>query len=205
MMALMTDHRAAQSVLFFERQFERQIREREFALNPFETAVLPHLRGRVLDFGCGLGNLAFEAAARGCSVLALDASEAAIAHVRRRAASESAAVQGTCADLRNYEIGERFDAVVSIGLLMFFDCPAARSALGRLQAAVRPGGIAAINVLVQGTTYLDMFGPDPYCLFARGELEASFAGWEILYSDAARFDAPGGTVKAFETIVARRR
>jgi hypothetical protein len=50
-----------------------------------------------------------------------------------------------------------------------------------------------------------MFGPDPYCLFARGELEASFAGWEILYSDAARFDAPGGTVKAFETIVARRR
>ena len=196
---------SAHSVEFFDRQFQRQIREHEFALNPFETAVLPHLHGRVLDFGCGLGNLAFEAAARGCSALALDASEAAIAHVRRRAAAEGAAVQGECADLRRYRIAEPFDAVVSIGLLMFFDCPAARAALGRLQAAVRPGGIAAINVLVEGTTYLEMFGPDPYCLFGRGELQADFAGWEVLYAEAARFEAPHGTVKAFETIVARRR
>ena len=194
----------AHSVQFFDRQFQRQIREREFALNPFETAVLPHLHGRVLDFGCGLGNLAFEAAARGCSVLALDASEAAVAHVRQRAAAEGAAVQGACADLRSYRIAEPFDAIVSIGLLMFFDCPAARAALGRLQEAVRPGGICAVNVLVEGTTYRDMFGPDPYCLLGRGELQAGFAGWEILYAEAARFDAPGGTVKAFETVVARR-
>ena len=139
----MTDQRAPHGVQFFERQFERQIREREFALNPFETAVLPHLRGRVLDFGCGLGNLAFDAAARGCSVLALDASETAVAHVQRRAASGGAAVQGACADLRKYEIGEAFDAVVSIGLLMFFDCATARAMLGRLQAACTAAGFAA--------------------------------------------------------------
>src|SRR5512137_461066 len=76
------------SVEFFDRQFERQVREGDFALNPFEQAALPQLRGRVLDFGCGLGNLALAAARAGCSVLALDASEVAIAHLSQVAAAE---------------------------------------------------------------------------------------------------------------------
>lgn len=38
------------SVDFFERQFQRQLREQEHTLNPFEQAALPWLRGRVLDY-----------------------------------------------------------------------------------------------------------------------------------------------------------
>ncbi len=193
------------SVRFFDDQFQRQIRQRDFALNPFEQAALPYLKGRVLDYGCGLGNLDFEAAARGCSVLALDASEAAIAHVRGRAASEHAAVEGVRADLRGYEVAGQFDTVVAIGLLMFFDCPTAKRTLAMLQDRVRPDGIAVINALVEGTTYLDMFGREAYCLFARGELRRLFAGWSVLRCDEARFDAPRGTVKAFETIIAQKR
>jgi tellurite methyltransferase len=137
-------------------------------------------------------------------VLALDASEAAIAHIQQRAAAEGAAVQGLRADLRSGGIGQDFDAVVSIGLLMFFECPLARATLQRLQAAVRPGGTAVVNVLVEGTTYLDMFGPDAYCLFGRGELQRRFEGWQTVRADTARFDAPRGTLKLFETIVARK-
>jgi tellurite methyltransferase len=192
------------SVRFFDKQFEQQIRERNFALNPFELTALPYLQGRVLDFGCGLGNLAFKAAERGCSVLALDASVAAVAHIERRAASEALAVQGVCADLRSYAIAEDFDAIVSIGLLMFFDCATALATLGKLQARVRPGGIAVVNVLVEGTTYRDMFGSDPYCLFGRSDLQRRFQGWDMLRSEPSRFDAPHGTVKVFETVVARK-
>jgi SAM-dependent methyltransferase len=73
------------SLEFFDRQFRRQVEQRDFQLNPFELEVLPHLHGRVLDFGCGLGNLAMAAAAQGCPVLALDASPTAIAALHRRA------------------------------------------------------------------------------------------------------------------------
>src|SRR5450759_4075521 len=69
------------SIEFFDKQFEQQVRDREFRLNPFEEMALPFLRGRVLDLGCGMGNLAIEAARRGCSVVALDSSAAAIQRI----------------------------------------------------------------------------------------------------------------------------
>lgn len=195
---------ANRSIDFFDRQFRRQALDRQHQLNPFEQAALPHLSERVLDYGCGMGNLAFAAAARGCTVLALDASPAAVSHIQQRASSESAPVEALLADLRDYEIQGEFDAVVSIGLLMFLDCPDASRRLADLQSHVREGGIAVVNVLVQGTTYMDMFDPVHYCLFARGELESRFAGWDILLSQASEFEAPGGTVKRFETLIARK-
>jgi tellurite methyltransferase len=196
---------ASDSVKFFDAQFRKQARDRDFRLNPFEVAALPYLRGRVLDYGCGLGNLAFAAAQRGCSVLALDASPAAIAHIQQRAAAEALPVRAELADLRHYELHEDFDAVVAIGLLMFFDCPSAFRTLSHLQAHVREGGVAVVNVLVEGTTYLDMFDATGYCLFPRTELESRFADWEILRSELSDFDAPGGRTKSFATVIARKQ
>lgn len=192
------------SIRFFDTQFQQQARERDFRLNPFELAALPHLHGRVLDYGCGLGNLAFAAAERGCSVLALDASPAAIANIQQRAAAEALAVQAALADLRDYALDEDFDVVVCIGLLMFFDCATAFKALSNLQAHVREGGIAVVNVLVEGTSYLDMFDADNHCLFSRTELESRFAGWNILDAEYSDFEAPGGRRKVFATVIARK-
>ena len=192
------------SVAFFDSQFQRQVRDQDFRLNPFELLALPHLKGRVLDFGCGLGNLAIEAARRGCSVVALDASRSAVEHLKQRAADTALPVEAIEADLRSQKIHGEFDCVVSIGLLMFFDCPTALRALAMLQERVRPGGIAVINVLVEGTTYLDMFQPDQYCLPARNEMEDRFAGWEILHSEFRDFDAPNGSIKSFVTLVAQK-
>ena len=192
------------SVAFFDRQFQQQVRDQDYKLNPFELAALPHLKGRVLDYGCGMGNLAIAAAKHGCSVLALDASQSAISHLRQRALDEALPVEAIEADLRDHEIRENFDCVVSIGLLMFFDCACAARVLSMLQACVRPGGIAVINVLIEGTTFLDMFQPDHYCLFARNEIESRFAGWNIIHSEFRDFDAPGQRIKSFVTLIARK-
>ncbi|MEO6659937.1 MAG: class I SAM-dependent methyltransferase [Burkholderiaceae bacterium] len=192
------------SIRFFDQQFRRQVAAEEFVLNPFESAALPHLRGSVLDYGCGLGNLAVEAACRGCSVLALDASHAAINHLRSVAKRDALPLRAEEADLRSHVLTEDFDAIVCIGLLMFFDCPAALRQLAQLQARVRPGGVAVINVLTEGTTYMDMFAPEGHCLFNHASLRASFTHWEIVSFTLQEFPAPNNTRKAFATVVARK-
>jgi tellurite methyltransferase len=192
------------SVAFFDRQFQQQVENHDFQLNPFELAALPHLTGRVLDFGCGLGNLAMAAAAQGCSVLALDASPSAIRHLQQRAAAQGRPVEAVEADLREYRIEGDFDCVVAIGLLMFFDCQTALRVLSMLKDRVRPGGIAVINTLIEGTTWLDMFGTADCCLFARNELAGHFAGWNILHSEFRDFEAPERRIKSFVTLIARK-
>lgn len=192
------------SIQFFDDQFRRQVAADDFALNPFETAALPHLRGQVLDYGCGLGNLSVAAARRGCAVVALDASAAAIDHLGAVAARESLALRAQQADLRAFEVVDDYDAVVCIGLLMFFDCATADAQLAQLQAHVRPGGVAIVNLLVEGTSFLDMFTPESYCLLRPGQLRERFAGWEIVQDIAQEFPAPHGTRKVFETVIARR-
>jgi tellurite methyltransferase len=195
---------ATHSVEFFDRQFRQAAGEAALQLNPFEQTALPHLHGEMLDYGCGLGNLSFAAAARGCRVEALDASPAAIEHVSRRAAAEGAAVSAALADLSQHTLERDYDAIAAIGLLMFFDCQTALRVLAQLQAHVRPGGVLAVNVLIEGTSFMDMFDPQQHCLFAPQQLREAFAGWTLLHDEIHEFPAPHGTVKRFSTVIARR-
>jgi tellurite methyltransferase len=192
------------SIEFFDRQFERQINSPDTGLNPFEQSALPYLRGKVLDYGCGLGQLALAAARAGCSVVALDASEVAVGHLRRIAGSERLPIRAEVADLRWHRLTEDFDTVVSIGLLMFFDCAAAERALSEIEAHLRPGGTVIVNVLIEGTTYMEMFDPQGYCLFERDALSRRFAHWQVISSTHGDFAAPGGLNKSFATAIARK-
>jgi tellurite methyltransferase len=192
------------SVRFFDQQFRRQAAAGEFGLNPFEARALPYLSGGVLDLGCGLGNLAVAAAGQGARVLALDASPAAIESLAARARAGNLPIDARVADLSEYLPEGEFDAVVAIGLFMFFPCPAARRQLLRALSAVRSGGIAVINVLIEGTTYMGMFDEaSGYCLFAEDELPRALAGWQRLDDRVEEFPAPGG-IKRFRTTIARR-
>lgn len=192
------------SVDFFARQFERQIAAADYQLNPFEQWTLPHLSGRVLDLGCGLGNLSFEAAMRGHEVTALDACPDAVADLERRARANQLAIHVQEADLSDWRADETYDTVIAIGLLMFFTCEDARRVLQEIRRAVRPGGVAAVNVLVEGTTYLQMFDAAHYCLFPPGELHASFSDWALLVDRIDDFPAPENKIKRFATVVAQR-
>lgn len=192
------------SIRFFEQQFQRQVGAADLRLNPFEERALPYLSGRVLDYGCGLGNLAVAAARQGCTVTALDGSPTAIGHLRAVAEAEDLPIEALQADLRSFAVTGEFDTVVAIGLLMFLDCPTALRKLAELQTCLRPGGVAIINVLEQGTTYLDMFDPAEHCLFGPQEIAQRFAGWEILSLAHEEFPAPKGLVKRFATLIAKK-
>ena len=195
---------ANRSIDFFDSQFRRQVAAAEFALNPFEQATLPYARGRVLDLGCGLGNLAIAAARNGARVVAVDASLTAIVRIVEVSRAESLGMAAIFTDVAAYRLAGEYDAIVAIGLLMFLRRGAALELLSEIAHHVAPGGCAVINVLVEGTTYLAMFDPQMYCLFARDEIERYFAGWTLELSLHQSFAAPGNAVKEFSTVVARK-
>lgn len=88
---------------------------------------------------------------------------------------------------------------------MFFDCATACRQLERLKAAVRPGGVAAVNVLIEGTTWLEAFGGAPCCLMSADDLRRAFDGRTLLLERGQPFEAPDGTVERFAAVIARRR
>jgi tellurite methyltransferase len=194
----------ADSVEFFEKQFQRQLRETDFALNPFEQLALSHVAGSVLDLGCGLGNLSLEAARRGCSVTAVDASPTAVGRVRAAALLEQLPLEALQADLACFRIDQDYDTIIAIGLLMFFCRERALALLQQIGQRVRPDGRAIVNVLVEGTTYLGMFKADEYYLFGANELEQVFAGWTVLVARHDSFAAPEGTRKEFATVIVQK-
>jgi tellurite methyltransferase len=192
------------SIDFFDAQFRRQAAAGEFALNPFEQAAEKFVRGRVLDLGCGLGNLSIAAARGGARVTAVDASPAAIERINATAARENLDLKATLANVESYVIAGHYDTVIAIGILMFLRREQALRLLDALKQAVSPGGTAIVNVLTVGTTYMNMFDQDHYYLFGGNELAGHFADWRILLSRSDSFDAPGDTLKAFSTVIAEK-
>ncbi len=94
---------------------------------------------RVLDIGCGSGDLSRSAAERvrpGGSVLGLDVSAPLVELAAHRAADDLAFLVG---DAQVHDLGTaRFDVLVSRFGVMFFDDPVA--AFTQLRSAMAPGG-----------------------------------------------------------------
>jgi len=193
---------ANRTVEFFEAQFKRQASAGpgDLALNPFQEAALPFLSGRVL----GLGGLSVAAGRKGCEVVAVDASPTAVDHLAAVARAEGLNVTAVRHDIATYELDGPFDAVVAIGILMFFPRDIALGLLEKLQRAVRRGGHAMVTVLLQGTTFTDVFDGDRYYLFAPDELDRAFAEWAVQSSKRGDFPAPNGTVKRICSLIARK-
>lgn len=193
-----------ESIAFFETQFQRQVQENDFTLNPFEKMALNHLRGDILDLGAGLGNLSLEAGRRGHRVLAVEASPTAVTRINRDVQKEGLPVRAIREDIGNWKIDKAYDTIICIGLLMFFQRDMALSILQDIQANVKNRGIAIVNVLIEGTTYMGMFDEDNYYLFPKAKLEQLFSGWNILESLDQTFPAPSETVKEFSTVIAEK-
>ncbi len=104
------------------------------------------LDGEILDIGCGAGLLAEALAAKGFSVLGLDAAPAAIRAAERHAAGRALPLryrQGRLEDL--LAEGQRFPVVTALEIIEHIPEPAAFMSL--LARAVAPGGLLFVSTL----------------------------------------------------------
>jgi cyclopropane fatty-acyl-phospholipid synthase-like methyltransferase len=99
------------------------------------------LAGRVLDAGCGTGEHALLAAARGAEVVGIDLSRRAIGQARRKAAERGLSARLEVADaLRLGQHGWTFDTVIDSGLFHVFDDEQRGHYVTSLASVLRPGG-----------------------------------------------------------------
>jgi SAM-dependent methyltransferase len=102
---------------------------------------------RVLDVGCGAGDVSFLAASlvgRDGSVVGVDRSAEAIALAKRRAVEVGLAnVSFVTQDLQDLATDARFDAIIGRLVLMYFPQPDVL--LRQLLALLAPGGVVAFH------------------------------------------------------------
>jgi 2-polyprenyl-3-methyl-5-hydroxy-6-metoxy-1,4-benzoquinol methylase len=165
------------------------------------------LHGRVLDAGCGTGDLALWLAERGCTVTGVDFLEQPLAAARGKAAERGLAANFLRMDARAIgEIPERFDAVTDCGLLHTFDDEGRAAYVAALARLLEPG--ARVFVLCFSAAEPGTHGPRRV---GEAELRAAFgAGWAVEAVEPARFEVvpgipgaeftPGGARAWFATI-----
>jgi len=162
---------------------------------------------RVLDSGCGTGDLALWLAEQGCRVTGVDFLEKPLEAARRKAQDRGLAANFLQMDaLAVGEIPERFDAVTDCGLFHVFDDAGRAAYVAALTKLLEPG--AKLFLLCFADAEPGEHGPRRV---SELELRKAFArGWTIETLEPARFETvpgipgaeftPGGARAWFATI-----
>ena len=147
------------------------------------------IQGRVLDIGCGTGDLSLWLADRGCTVTGVDFLEKPLAAARLKAEGRGLPVNFLAMDaLAVGEIPERFDAVTDCGLFHTFEDAERAAYVRALEQLLEPG--ARLFLLCFSTAEPGGHGPRRV---SEQELRAAFAsGWEIESLEPARFEVLPG-------------
>ncbi|MFM7138142.1 MAG: class I SAM-dependent methyltransferase [Planctomycetota bacterium] len=148
---------------------------------------------RVLDAGCGTGDLAIWLAGRGHAVTGVDFLAGPIAQARAKAAAAGVTANFLEMDaLAIGEIPERFDAVTDCGLFHTFDDARRSAYVAALARLLEPG--ARVFILCFSPAEPGEHGPRRV---AEAELHAAFSSrWAVEAIDQARFEVVPGVPAA---------
>ena len=174
------------------------------------VAAADRIRGRVIDLGCGTGDLAIWLAERGRTVTGVDFLAAPLAQARAKAAAAGVAVNFLEMDaLTVGSIPERFDAAVDCGLFHTFDDAGRAAYVAAVARLLEPG--ARLFILCMADVEPGTHGPRR---LSTAEIHAAFRdGWAVESIEPAVFQvvpgitgaefSPGGARAWFATFLRR--
>jgi SAM-dependent methyltransferase len=139
----------------------------------------------VLDLGCGIGRWSVHFARAGMVVSGIDYASNAVELARRWSEAEGLGIRFACREVTDEAFpGETFDAAVAALVLDNMAREEMREAIGRMRAALRPGGLAFC-----------LFNPIAVCaddeadnptagltrvVYRDAELDEAFSGFEVV-------------------------
>jgi cyclopropane fatty-acyl-phospholipid synthase-like methyltransferase len=167
-----------------------------------ELADAGVLKGPVLDVGCGTGEHALMAAARGLDATGIDAAPAAIAIAKATARDRGLPARFLVWNaLELASLDQRFDTVLDSGLFHVFDDDDRARFVESLAAVMAPE--ARYHMLCFSDRQPGDWGPRR---IRQQEIRSSFArGWRVESIEAATFDVtldPAG-VRAWRAAITR--
>jgi SAM-dependent methyltransferase len=154
---------------------------------------------RVLDLGCGTGELALFLAQQGYEVLGLDGVRAAIRRAQAKAQGRKSKARFRYGNALAFRVPGRFDTLVDSGLFHIFRDRDQRRYLACAARALKPGGKLCILCFSDRSP-----GDFPPRRMTRRELEAAFKPpWRILRLRRTRFHRLGMPAAHAWMLVAR--
>ncbi|ACQ78871.1 Methyltransferase type 12 [Beutenbergia cavernae DSM 12333] len=150
--------------------------------------------GRALDLGCGDGTETAWLLERGWRVWALDVTPEAMPLVRAKAEAARAGdrLDTVVADLATAALPAA-DLVLACASLPFVEPGAFDGAWSRVRAALRPGGVLAVNLFGTNDSWADAeTGVDGMTFQARAEVEELLAGLHVVELTETEWDGPSG-------------
>lgn len=133
---------------------------------------------RALDLGAGEGADSIRLALLGYEVTAVDVSAEATGKIRRFAAEAGADVKVVTADIGYYYPEGQFDVIICSGILHYVKDKA--SAIGRTQAATRPGGLNVVSAWSTHSPIPACHNSVPvYCDEEEGVITSAYGSWDI--------------------------
>lgn len=159
------------------------------------------VQGRVLDVGCGTGEVALLAASHGLQATGVDSSARAIAIARQRA--DERGLGGT-----RFEVGDAldlsfldasFDTVLDSGVFHVFNDADRSRYVASIRDVLTPGGV--YHLVVFSDAQPGRWGPRR---IRRDELDAAFArGWQLGVVEPCTFELTEGSAMAWRATVVR--
>lgn len=103
---------------------------------------------RLLDLGCGTGAHALRLAKRGHVVVGVDRSTEMLAQARTKLTGSESTVEFREADIRKFDLGQRFDAVLMMFTVLGYQLTEAdlMAALSNVRRHLKPGGLFVFDV-----------------------------------------------------------